>query len=207
MYVDVKAGQLGWRRVYQLCIGFVNPRPIALVSTVSPEGRPNLAPFSFYNMVSANPPVLIVCPAIRRDGTIKDTLRNIQATGQFVVAAVTPQIVERAVACGAELPYGDSEFDFSDLTPVPATQIQPALVVESPANIECGLHQIVRLGNEPGAGNVVFGDILALHVADDVLDAGGLAHPHRLQTVGRLGADWYCNVSQPYELHIPPPPK
>ncbi len=203
MYVDIPAGERPWREVYHLCIGAVNPRPIALVSTVSAAGRPNLAPFSFFNMVSGRPPVLIVCPARRRDGRPKDTLANIRETREFVVATVTEAIIEPAVRAAADLPPGASEFDFSGLSPTPATQVTPALVRESPVNIECRLREIVELSPDPGGGCVIFGDILALHVADWVLGPDGRIDPHKLRTVGRLGGKWYCTVADPYEMDIP----
>jgi flavin reductase (DIM6/NTAB) family NADH-FMN oxidoreductase RutF len=203
MYVDVKAGQLDWTQVYRLCIGVVNPRPIALVSTVSPDGQPNLAPFSFYNLISANPPVVVFGPSLRRDRSRKHTLINVEATRQFVIAAVTEDIRQKMVSCAADLPYGHSEFDFSGLTPTPATQVKPHLVKEASANFECSLRQIITTGDQPGSGSIIFGDILAIHLRDDVLDAAGLVDPHKLHTVGRLGGRWYCTVTQPYEMHIP----
>ena len=116
MHVDVKSGQLDWIQIYKLCIGFVTPRPIALVSTLSPNGRPNLAPFSFYNMVSANPPVVVFGPSLRRDSSGKHTYMNIEATKQFAIATVTDDIGPQMAMCAADLPYGQSEFEFSGLT-------------------------------------------------------------------------------------------
>lgn len=206
MYVDIQAATKPWRDVYRLCIGFINPRPIALVATVSETGETNLAPFSFYNMVSGNPPVVLFCPTFRRTGGSKDTLQNIRATGQFVIATVHAAIAAAMNKCAAELPTGQSEFDFSGLTPIPATKVKPPLVAESPVNMECSLRQIVTTGEGPGGGNVVLGDILAIHIADHILDADGHVDPHKLSTVGRLGGSWYCNVTQPYEMKIPPAP-
>lgn len=206
MFVDVNSGAMHWRDVYKLCISFINPRPIALVSTLSTDGRRNLAPFSFYNMVCARPPTIIICTGVRRDGRPKDTLINIRDTRQFVVATVTPAIARPMAAAAADLPYGEDEFLFSGLTPTPATLVKPPLVQESPVNIECGLQQIVALGDGPGGAQVIFGDILAIHVADELL-AGGECDPRRLQTVGRLGGKWYCNAANPYELEIPEPPQ
>lgn len=203
MYLDIQAGQKPWRDVYKLCIGFINPRPIALVSTVSADGLRNLAPFSFYNMVSGNPPVVLFCPTFRRTGGSKDTLMNIKATGEFVIATVSAAIALPMNRCAAELPTGQSEFEFSGLTPVPASKVKPALVRESPVNMECRLRQIVTTGEGPGGGNVVFGDILAIHLADEILGTDGLVDPHKLSTVGRLGGAWYSNVTEPYEMHIP----
>jgi flavin reductase (DIM6/NTAB) family NADH-FMN oxidoreductase RutF len=203
MYVDVKAGQLDWIQIYHLCIGFVNPRPIALVSTISPDGRHNLAPFSFYNMVSANPPVVVFSPALRRDGAPKHTLINVEASRQFVIATVTDEIAQKMVHCAADLPYGDSEFEFSGLTPTHATQVKPPLVKEAKVNIECTLRQIVKTGDKPGSGCMTFGDVVAIHVEDEILDDNGRVDPHRLRTVGRLGGQWYCTVAEPFEMKIP----
>ena len=203
MYIDVTAGPTDWRRIYRLCIGLINPRPIALVSTMSPDGKHNLAPFSFYNMISANPPVVVFGPSLRRDKSRKDTLINIAATKQFVVATVTADIGPKAVRCGADLAYGLSEFEFSGLTPAPATKVKPPLVKEAKANIECTLRQIITTGDQPGSGSVTLGDIVAIHVDDQVLDANGVVDPHRLPTVGRLGGNRYCTVTDPYELDIP----
>ena len=203
MYVDIEKAQMGWRDIYKLCIGFINPRPIALVSSLDPEGHANLAPFSFYNLVSANPPVVIFSPSFRRDKTSKDTLLNVEATGEFVVATVTSDINRQSTDCAAMLPYGESEFDFAKLTPAPATKVKPALVKEAKVNIECKLNQIVRLGAEPGAGSVIFGNIVAIHLDDDILGDDGIIDPHKLRTVGRLGNQWYSDVTEPYETLIP----
>jgi flavin reductase (DIM6/NTAB) family NADH-FMN oxidoreductase RutF len=203
MYIDVAAGETHWIALYRLCIGFVNPRPIALVSTISPDGRHNLAPFSFYNMISANPPVVVFGPSIRRTRLRKDTFVNIEATGEFAIATVTAEIARQMVQCGADLPYGESEFEFSGLTPVAATKIKPPIVKEAKVSIECTLRQIITTGEEPGSGCITFGNVVAIQVDDQVLDEKGLIDPHKLRTVGRLGGQWYCNVDQPYEMDVP----
>jgi len=189
--------------LYPLLIGFVNPRPIALVSTLSARGETNLAPFSFYNLVSSQPPVAMFAPATRPDGRPKDTLQNVRDTGEFVIATVSTAIASQAVKCAADLDPGESEFDFSALTPAPASHVKAPLVRESPVNIECTLREILTFGNGPGTGNAVFGDIRVLHVDDAILDERGRIDPHKLQTVGRLGGRWYCTVRDPYELRIP----
>lgn len=204
MYIDVASGRTDWRQVYRLCIGFVNPRPIALVSTISPDGGHNLAPYSCYNLVSANPPVVVIGAGLRRDQSAKHTQINIEACEEFVVATVTADIGRQAVDCAAELPYERSEFALSGLTPLPATRVRPPLVQEAKVNIECALRQIVKLGDGPGGGNAIFGDIVAIHISDEVVDPAGLIDPRKLQTVGRLGGKWYCDVADPYELEIPP---
>lgn len=206
MLVDVRGGAANWRDLYQLCISFITPRPIALVSTISTEGKLNLAPFSFYNMVCANPPVVMVSNGLHRDGSLKHTCRNVEAMREFAVATVTPEIGPAMVRAAAELPYGDSEFEFSGLTPKPATHIRAPLVAESPINIECTLRQIVVLGEGAGSSRVMFGDIVAIHVADHLLTANGTVDPHKLSTVGRLGGKWYANTVNAYEMSIPPAP-
>lgn len=203
MQVDIESGERSWRDIYKLCIGFINPRPIALVSTVSRDGVLNLAPYSFYNMVSGNPPVVLFCPTFRRTGASKDTLQNILDTQEFVIATVSAEIAGPMNQCAADLPPEQSEFAFSGLTPLPATKVKPPLVKESPVNMECTLRQTITTGTGPGGGNVVMGDIRVIHVADEILGADGLVDPHRLSTVGRLGGSWYCNVVDPYELEIP----
>lgn len=199
MYVDVQAGRTDWIQMYKLCTGFVSPRPIALVSTISPDGEHNLAPFSFYNMVSANPPVIVLGPSIRRDNTAKHTLINIEATGEFAIATVTEDIGPQMAKCAADLPCGESEFEHSGLTPTPATKIKPPLVKEAKTSLECKLRQIIKTGEGHGSGAIVLGDIVAIHVDDDILDNGEI-DPHKLRTLGRLGGQWYCTVSNPFEM-------
>ncbi|MFQ5601265.1 MAG: flavin reductase family protein, partial [Candidatus Krumholzibacteriia bacterium] len=137
--IEIGSDAKQWRELYPLFVGFVNPRPIALVSSISGDGVHNLAPFSFYNMVSALPPVVVFAPANRRDGATKDTLRNIRETREFVIATVTEEIVRQAVDCAAEIAPEESEFEFSGLTPTPAMKVGPPLVRESPMNIECAV--------------------------------------------------------------------
>jgi flavin reductase (DIM6/NTAB) family NADH-FMN oxidoreductase RutF len=204
MYLEIASGKLSWIEVYRLCIGFVTPRPIALVSTIGADGRRNLAPYSFYNMVCAKPPTVIVSCGKNRHGRDKDTFLNIQETQEFVVATVTAQIAEPMVRCGAELPHGESEFEFSGFTGAPGRLVKPWLVRESPVNLECRLNRVVSLGD--GSSNVVFGEVVAIHVDDALLDREGHVDPHLLTTVGRLGGAWYANADGPYALEIPKPP-
>lgn len=203
MLIDLSAAEMSRRDLYKLLITIVTPRPIALVSSLSAEGVANLAPFSWYNMVSVNPPALMFVPGYRRDGSEKDTLANVKATQEFVVATVTADILDPMVHTAAELPPGESEFDFSGLTAKPAVQVEPALVAESPVNFECRLLKIVTLSDKPGGTNVVFGEIVAIHVEDDVLDGDGLVDPEKLHAVGRLGRDQYAEVTEPIARTVP----
>lgn len=202
MFVDLTS-DLAWRDAYRLAIGFINPRPIALVSSISAAGRLNLAPFSFYNMVCANPPVVMFCPSIRRDGSEKDTLRNVRETREFAIATATESFVEAMNACSAELPPDKSEFDLSGLTPIPATRIKPPLVRESPVNIECVLREIMTISDQPGGGSVIFGNIVAMHIADWVLNSRGSVDPMKLKTVGRLGGLNYVPTRDVFSLPRP----
>lgn len=203
MQIDIHNTERSALDLYKLFVGLVNPRPIAMVSTISADGILNLAPFSFFNMVSAFPPILQFCPALDRHGRPKHTLANIQATGEFVVATVTTDIAERMVRAAANLPAEESEFEFAGFTPTPATKVKPPLVKESHVNFECTIRDYYHTGDHPGAVTLVFGDIIAMHIDDAILDEDGLPDPHKYATVGRLGGQYYANVAEPYELLVP----
>lgn len=201
MYIDLSNTEHSWRAMHRLYLSFVQPRPIAFASTISPDGRPNLAPFSFYNMLGANPPVVVFSPALNRHSQPKDTLKNIQATGEFVIATVTEPIAERMNICSTEYEYGISEFEKSGLTPLPARRVKPMLVKESPVNIECKLRQVVSLGDGPGSGQAIFGDVVAVHVDDGVLQEGDMVcDPKKLRAVGRMGGDLYGRTVDHFAL-------
>jgi flavin reductase (DIM6/NTAB) family NADH-FMN oxidoreductase RutF len=203
MYIDIENTERTWQDVYKLAITFVTPRPIAFVSSLSVVGIRNLAPFSFFNMVSANPPVLIICPSRYRDGRKKDTLTNIEATGQFVVATVTQAMAEGMNQASADYPPDIDEFTAAGFTPAPASKVQPALVAESPVNCECVLDRIVDYGPHAGAGAVIFGRIVAIHVDDSFLAADGLMDDEKLQTIGRMGRLTYVRTSDRFDLPRP----
>ncbi len=201
MYIDLDNTEHSWRAMHRLYLSFIQPRPIAFASTVDAQGRANLAPFSFYNMMSANPPVIVFCPAINRHSRKKDTLTNIEATGEFVIATVTEPIAERMNICSTEFEHGISEFEKSGLTPVPARKVKASLVKESPVNIECRLRQVVSLGEGPAGGQAVFGDVIAVHVDDAVLAEGDMTcDPARLRAVGRMGGSLYARTDDRFSL-------
>ncbi len=210
MYLDLQnelgaaSAAVAARDLYRLAITFVVPRPIALVSSISADGRRNLAPFSFYNWVSANPPVLIVCPALKRDGSPKDTLANILETKEFVVATVTESLAERMNQCSAPYPRGVDEFVESGLTPKPATRVKASLVGEAAVNLECRLRQHVSFGGHGGAGQAILGDVLAIHIDDAVLAADGFVDEQKLHAIGRLGRQGYARTRDAFDL---PPPR
>ena len=188
------------RITYRTLIGIVTPRPIAWVTTMDAEGRVNLAPFSFFNAVSANPPVVVFSPALTRDGSRKDTLRNVEATGEFVVNSAVESVAQAVNLSSAELPYGESEVNLAKVTLMPSLKVRPPRVAESPTHLECRLLQIIPFGQGAGAGNLVLGTIVAIHVADHVLDGSGHVDPALLRTIGRLGGDEYCRTSDVFSM-------
>jgi len=193
--------------VFRLLTSVVTPRPIALVSTVSADGTPNLAPFSFFNAFGANPPMVGFSPSRRvRDGSTKDTYANLKATGECVVNVVPRHLVEQVNLASAEFPPDVDEWPRSGLTPVPSDDIRPARVAESPVQMECKLFQLVPLGEGPGAGNLFLCEVVRFHVDHAVLtsfpgpdtpDAPLQVDLDALDLVGRGGAFRYSRTAGP----------
>jgi len=181
----------------------IMPRPIAWVATISETGRTNLAPFSFFQCVTANPPTLLFVPANDREGKKKDTLRNIEQVREFVVNLVPYALAEKMNATAALLPYGESEFERFGIASTPSVQVKPPRVAEAPVSFECTLHSIVNVGEGPLAANVVFGRIHLIHVKDAVLGADGLPDPGKLDLVGRLGGELYTRTTERFALKRP----
>jgi flavin reductase (DIM6/NTAB) family NADH-FMN oxidoreductase RutF len=201
MYLDFSA--LPPREAYQWMTTLIMPRPIAWVSTISAEGKPNLAPFSFFQGITANPPTLMFVPVNTRDGAKKDTLRNIEQVPEFVVNIVSRPLTETMNSTAALLPYGESEFEHFNVESTPSTKVRPARVAAAPAAFECVLDQIVHIGTGPIAANVVFGRIVAVHVKDDVVAADGFADAEKLDLVGRLGREAYTMTRETFSLKRP----
>jgi flavin reductase (DIM6/NTAB) family NADH-FMN oxidoreductase RutF len=201
MYLDV--AKTPFLDVYYLLVGIVTPRPIAWVTSVDLQGRVNLAPFSFFNAFGANPPVVVFSPTLRRDGTKKDTLLNVEATGEFVLNAAVAPLSEQINLSSKELPHGESEVDLTGLHLAPSTKVKPLRLVESPVNMECKVLQIIPIGDGPIAANLVIGTVVAMHVDESVLDAAGKIDPRKLQTIARLGGDWYCRTTDLFEMKRP----
>jgi flavin reductase (DIM6/NTAB) family NADH-FMN oxidoreductase RutF len=191
------------RDVYRHMISCITPRPIAWVSTISPNGIPNLAPFSFFNGIGANPPTLLFCPVNHRDGSKKDTLRNIEITPEFVVNVVPYSLRVEMNDTSAELPYEQNEFEFAKITPAPAAKVKAPRVKEAPIHFECVVHQIVKVGEGALGANVVIGRIVLLEISDAVLDSTGHADPAKLDTIGRMGGSWYSRTTDRFELPRP----
>jgi len=201
MHIDVSQAPL--LDVYQTLVSVVTPRPIAWVTTIDRDGRVNLAPFSFFNAFGANPPVVVFSPTLRRDATKKDTLLNVEATGEFVVNAAVAPLATQVNASSKELPPGECEVDYVGLHIVPSVKVKPPRLAESPVNLECKLIQVVPIGKGPIAGNLVIGEVVMIHVADRVLDEAGKVDPRKLQTIARLGGDWYCHTSDLFTMRRP----
>lgn len=201
MIVDV--AQTPALDVYRLLISVVTPRPIAWVTSVDAEGRVNLAPFSFFNTFGADPPVVVIAPNRKRDGSKKDTLNNIETTGEFVVNAAVAEFAEQVNLSSKELPPGESEVEFTGLSVVPSTKVKPPRLAESPINMECRLRQVVRVGDGPLSSNLVIGEIVMFHISDRVLDAQGRIDPRKVRTIARLGGDYYCHTSDLFEMKRP----
>ena len=195
--------QLPVREMYQYLIGAITPRPIAWVSTLSPRGIPNLAPFSFFNGVAANPPTVVFSPVNRRDGTKKDTVLNLEQRPEFVVNVVSFDHAVPMNASSEEFPYEISEFEKCGLTPVPSEKVGPPRVKEARIQMECVVPQIVPVGEGPLAANLVIGRILLMHVADEVLDAKKQIDPLKLDTIGRMGGEWYSKTRDIFALPRP----
>lgn len=195
---------LPWRETYARLTEIVQPRPIALVSTLDAELGPNLAPFSFFTIVSSNPLYLAFSPQIAaRTGAKKDTLRNIEKSGEFVIATVTEAIAEQVNRASTPLPHGESEFSFTGLTPVPSQQVAPFCIKESPVNMECRLVEIHVYGSEAGAGHLVVGRVERVHIDDGVLDDTGRVDPSLLRTVARMGGEDWCRSQDRFSYRRP----
>jgi flavin reductase (DIM6/NTAB) family NADH-FMN oxidoreductase RutF len=173
----------------------VAPRPIALASTIDKEGNVNLSPFSFFNVFSSNPPIVVFSPSRRvRNNTTKHTLENVQEVPEVVINIVDYNIVQQTSLSSCEYPKGINEFVKAGFTPEPATLIQPPMVKESKIKMECRVHEIKPLGHEGGAGSLVICEVIRLHIDDSLLDANKKIDQRNLHLVARLGGDWYCKV-------------
>lgn len=198
--MDFDPAKLSTTAAYALMIRAITPRPIAWISTLSLAGQPNLAPFSYFAGVGSNPPTLMVSIANRPSGEKKDTLRNIEATGEFVVNIVPAQLAQSMVRTADELPFGDSEFLHAGLAPAPSRVVRPPGVASAPIQLECRTLDIVRIGTGGAAANAVFGQIVWFHVADEVLNAEQKIDPSRVDSLGRMGGQSYCHTRERFEL-------
>ena len=199
----VDPGAADPRNIYKLMIGTIVPRPIAIVSSLSADGIRNLAPYSFFTGISANPPVICFSPMVRSsDGKHKDTLNNIEATREFVVNIVSEEFAEKMNLCSGEYPPEVDEFQVSGLTPVPSDLVKPARVAESHVNMECRLLQIVRVSEKLLGGSLVLGEVVRFHVDDALFDDFRI-DPAKLRAIGRMGGTSYARTTDLFDLRRP----
>jgi flavin reductase (DIM6/NTAB) family NADH-FMN oxidoreductase RutF len=195
---------LSRQSIYKILIGSVVPRPIGWISTVNEDGQPNLAPFSFFTVVCPKPPTVLFCPMIRgTDGNTKDTLNNVKATGEFVVNIVTEELASAMIASSVEIASHVNEFELTGLETAPSVVVRPPRVAKSPIHFECKLTQIVEIGNNPGGGSVVIGEIIHLHVDERVLLGEDKIDLAALKPIGRLAGSAYARVTDLFEIERP----
>jgi flavin reductase (DIM6/NTAB) family NADH-FMN oxidoreductase RutF len=202
--MEVAPEALSRQSIYKILIGSVVPRPIGWISTVNEAGQPNLAPFSFFNVVCSKPPTVLFCPMIRgTDGNTKDTLNNVKATGEFVVNIVTEELAAAMIASSVEIASDVDEFELTGLETAPSAAVRPPRVAHSPIHFECKLAQIVEIGNNPGGGSVVIGEIVHLHVDERVLLGEDKIDLTALKPIGRLAGSAYARVTDIFEIERP----
>lgn len=194
LVIDPKSTPI--KDLHQFMVGSVAPRPIAFVSTVDEEGNPNLAPYSFFNSFSSNPPTLVFSSNRRvKDNTTKDTLSNVMATREVVINVVTYPIVRQMALTSGRFAKGVSEFEKAGFTPVPSDLVKPFRVKESPVHFECKVSEIITLGEHGGAGHLIICDVLRIHIDESVLDDHNRIDPHKIDLMGRLGRAYYVRAS------------
>ncbi len=195
-HVSIIPSELPTPKLHGYLLGAVGPRPIAFASTVDEAGRPNLSPFSFFNVFSANPPVLIFSPARRvRNNTTKHTLDNVLVTKEVVINVVNHAIVQQMSLASTEYAQGENEFLKAGLTMLKSDLVKPFRVGESPVQFECKVTKVEPLGKEGGAGNLIFCEVLKLHIHKSVLDGNGSIDQHKIDQVARMGGNWYSRAN------------
>lgn len=195
--ISITPNEISSQQVQAYLQGAIGPRPIALASTVDAQGTPNLSPFSFFNIFSSNPPVLVFSPARRvRNNTTKHTLENVNEVKEVVINIVNYNIVEQQSLASTEYPLGVNEFEKSGLTMLKSDTIKPFRVAESPVQFECIVTNIVPLGTEGGAGNLVICEIKKMHICESVLDENGTIDPVKIDLVARMGGNWYSRAKE-----------
>lgn len=192
----IKPGEIKTGELHSMMLGAIAPRPIALASTIDKKGNPNLSPFSFFNAFGSQPPILVFSPARRvRDNSLKHTLENIYEIKEVVINVVNFAMVQQASLASSEFPKDVNEFEKAGFTPQASEFVKPFRVKESPVQMECRVLQVIETGKSGGAGNLIVSEILLMHVQDDILNEHGKIDPHKIDLVGRMGADYYCRAS------------
>jgi flavin reductase (DIM6/NTAB) family NADH-FMN oxidoreductase RutF len=189
--------------VYQWLVGLVTPRPIAWVTTVSESGVINIAPFSFFNVFGANPPVVVISPTLTRESKKKDTLLNVETSGELVINAATEAHAEAINTTSRPLPHDQSELDLIDFPTVASTVVRPPRLANVPYSLECKVRQIVPVGNGPISANLVIAEVVVIHMDEMILSPDGSVDPRQLKTIARLGSDYWCRTSDLFQLERP----
>jgi flavin reductase (DIM6/NTAB) family NADH-FMN oxidoreductase RutF len=193
-------------KLHQYLLGAVGPRPIAFASTVDADGNANLAPFSFFNVFSANPPIMIFSPARSgRSNTTKDTYNNVKVVPEVVINVVNYDIVHQMSLASSPYAPGVSEFEKAGFTAVKSDLVKPFRVAESPVQFECKVNEVIELGHQGGAGNLIISEVVKIHINEAVLDANGMIDQHKIDLVSRMGGDWYCRADQNSMFEIKKP--
>ncbi|HQV62048.1 MAG TPA: flavin reductase family protein [Chitinophagaceae bacterium] len=195
MIIDLKDLKPAEKQYYLQHV--VAPRPICFASTINKAGHINLSPFSFFNLFSSNPPIVVFSPARRvRDNTTKHTLQNVLEVPEVVINIVTYDMVQQTSLASCEFPKDVNEFTKAGFTQEPATMIKPPMVKESKVKMECKVVEVKSLGNEGGAGNLVICEVIRMHIDDSLLDENKKLDQRKINHVARLGGDWYCVVNE-----------
>ncbi len=194
--ISIEVSELPISKLHGYLLGAVGPRPIALASTIDGQGRPNLSPFSFFNVFSANPPILIFSPARRvRDNTTKHSLENVLQHKEVVINVVNYAMVQQVSLASTEYKEGENEFVKAGLTMLKSDLVAPFRVAESPVQFECKVLKVEPLGKDGGAGNLVFSEVLKIHMDADVLDENGVIDQFKIDQVARMGGNWYSRAN------------
>ncbi len=204
--VSIDPKDLPVQKLHQYLLGAIGPRPIAFASTVDAEGKPNLAPFSFFNVFSANPPILIFSPARSgRTNTTKDTYNNVKIVPEVVINVVNYDIVHQMSLASSPYAPGVNEFEKAGFTALKSDSVKPFRVAESPVQFECKVNEVIELGTQGGAGNLIICEVLKIHIHDEVLDSNGMIDQQKIDLVARMGGDWYsrANAESMFEITKP----
>jgi len=204
--VSIDPKNLTVQKLHQYLLGAIGPRPIAFASTVDAEGKPNLAPFSFFNVFSANPPILIFSPARSgRTNTTKDTYNNVKIVPEVVINVVNYDIVHQMSLASSPYAPGVNEFEKAGFTALKSDNVKPFRVAESPVQFECKVNEVIELGTEGGAGNLIICEVVKIHIHDEVLDSNGMIDQQKIDLVARMGGDWYsrANAESMFEITKP----
>jgi len=194
---DINPNELPIQKLHQILLGAIGPRPIAFASSVDSEGNNNLSPFSFFNVFSANPPILIFSPARSgRTNETKDTYKNVKVVPEVVINVVNFDIVQQMSLSSSPYAPNVDEFVKAGFTALDSELVKPKRVAESPVQFECKVNEVIELGDQGGAGNLIICEVVKIHIAEEVLDENGLIDQHKINLVARMGGNWYCHANE-----------